>query len=84
MEVHRGPQEVADGIVHRPYAVPPLPDPDEGVLHQFFGLQRVVGDEHERPEQAWTLGIEELLERGRRPSTLARGHGGRLFTHRGP
>ena len=62
MKVHRGPEEIGDGVLEAPDALPVLEDPDERLLHQVLRFFGVVGDEEERSEESCTLGLEELLE----------------------
>ena len=61
-QVHRGPVEVPDGVVHPADAVPSLPHPEERVLHQLLRLGAVPGHEPQPPEQGPSLGLVEGLE----------------------
>ena len=65
-QVHRGPVEVADGVVHPADAVPSLPYLQEGVLHQFLRLGAIAGHEPQPPEQRLSLGLIKGLEGARR------------------
>jgi hypothetical protein len=62
----------AEGVVKPRDPNPPLPQPEEGVLHDLFGLVAIAGHEAQRPEEPSVLRPEELLE------ALA------FFSHLGP
>ena len=61
-QVHRGPVQVADRVVHPADPVPPFPNLEERVLHQLLRLGTVPGHEPQPPEQGPGLGLVEGLE----------------------
>jgi hypothetical protein len=50
--VQRGTEEVSDRIVDRPDPIPPLPQLEEGFLHQVGRFGPIPGDEVQRLEEA--------------------------------
>jgi hypothetical protein len=61
-QVHRGPVQVPEGVVHPTDAVPSLPHTEERVLHQLLRLGVVPGHEPQPPEQCPSLHLVEGLE----------------------
>ena len=64
-QVHGGPVEVADRLLHVGHAVPSLPDLQERVLSELLRLRSVARDQAEMRVQVLGLTPEEVLE-GRR------------------
>jgi hypothetical protein len=61
-QVHRGPIEVTDRIVHPGDAIPSLPHDEERVLHDLLSLGAVAGHEPQAAEQGLSLRLVEDLE----------------------
>ena len=86
--VHGDSIQVPLRTLHRRDPVPALEDPDEGVLHDLFGLLTTACHEAERAKEADVLGPEEVFEglgrilHGRWPG-IDRDHP-KLSIHRAP
>src|SRR4029079_1905451 len=61
-EVHRGPVQIPDGVVHHADAIPSLPDPEESVLQELLRFVAAPRHHVQRPEEAAALSLEEELE----------------------
>jgi hypothetical protein len=72
IQVQRGPVQIAGWRIHQAHLVPPLEHPDQRVLRQLVGLQRVSRDEEQRLGKAPVLALEELPEIGPRSALAQR------------